>query len=233
MKRIFLLIFIIVHISSIAQSVPNDIKEYGFNGKVKSVYNVYFSNINKVANKWVLDKNKISIRSTMWFNCSGNIDSITWVNDQYGEQTKTITRFYHTGNQKTSLIKQNSESKIFEEGTYNWIDNQNYTISVTNSDGSHIESFSNLNSDFRDISGGYMLLVDDLVIVSEKYSNKLDPSGLIKSYTNTDLLKNKTTTYILTEIELDAFGNLMNFACIDKESGDLTYYLKRVFTYYE
>jgi len=108
MKKFIFLFPIFFVISAFQLSVtPNDIKEYGLQGKVKEITTMYFTDLEKNnKDEWELDLDKLVAVAKMFFDSSGNI---TKIQENYKEINsswqETITKFEFKDGQKKKLLE--------------------------------------------------------------------------------------------------------------------------------
>jgi hypothetical protein len=235
MKRLIYVMFIIITLTScLLDEKPNDLKEYGFRGKVKSVNTINYGNLKKVNGKWMINEDKIISKSNLMFNEKGFI--VKWVEsypfvDSIWDKSTSIVEIVN--GQKSKFTKTNQFGQKTETGVYTWIDNFNYTLNVTYMNGTKVVSHSTLNKAYRDLKSDYSYAFSDSIYFSESYQNKLNQDEEIISSSFKNALTNNEYVINYTDKEKDEKGNLTKVVLVYDDSNELIRLVLREFDYYE
>jgi len=232
-KNIILLAFLILNISSCdTLEKPNDIKEYGYFGDIKKMKSTRYKNLNKEGENWIIEKEKIIFKQEKYFNTDGNIFKVKYFypidNTSWEEQILNVK--FEKGLKQSYVILDN-KSNFIESAIYTWNDNMNYEAIAERDNGTKALSFSKLNKNFRDLSGGYQYFQNDSLVESETYQNNFGVNGELTSSDYVDEIKNIKYRVVYKSLEKDSIGNTVLKAI--EESDKLKYLETREFEYYE
>jgi len=233
-KIISIVVTVLLLTSFVAEQKPNDVKEYGFKGKVKSVMTVNYNDIEKIDGTWDISEDKVISKWKMTFNIEGNIIEMKEYYPLFGTIWEELTtKIEFEEGLKSKYTKTDLYGQTTEVGVYNWVDDHNYKLTATQKSGVIINSYAKLDKNFRDISGGYAYLRNESILFSESYENKLDGKGQLISSTFYDKLKDDHYTIEYKDKAKDEKGNLIKVALVYKETGLLKRLSVREFEYFE
>ena len=235
MKKILPILTVLIILSCCnSNEESNDLKEYGFNGKVKSVHTTNYSNLESENGEWIIDEDRIESKWKMLFNENGFITEIREYYPSFDTVwDEVISNIEFVNGKKSTYIKTNQYGQKTETGTYTWIDNYHYTINSNQMNGTKIESHFMLNKEFRDQGGDYTYSFLDSIYFSESYVNQLKNDGEIISSSFTNALTNNEYVITYSDKEKDKKGNLVKAAFVYESSGELKRLSVREFEYYK
>tara|TARA_R110002051_G_scaffold241020_3_gene301380 strand:+ start:64 stop:759 length:696 start_codon:yes stop_codon:yes gene_type:complete len=227
-----LIIFFLISISAISQNNPTDLKEYGFFGKIKKMTTTKFSAMFKDG-EWKIDSNQIESKIIFEFNKVGNIErTVEFTYDENNHITKNVFDFNFKNDRKEHYIKSDS-TRILERGKYDWLSPYKYELISVDNNGIKNESYSYLNNDFRDISGGTKRFENDSLTFEFKYVNTLDKNGEIL-FLNMDYITSGFNDKIaISDKEFDEQNNMTKFSLKSVESNQVYSFNVREIEYYE
>ena len=233
-KTTFPILAIILLLTSFSsENKPTDLREYGFMGKVKSITSIKYADLPIKNGVWEINKDKVISKSKMIFNEKGNIIEVKQYYPLTGSTwNEMTTKVEFKNGLKSKYTKTDLYGQPMEVGTYTWIDNHNYKLTITQTNGTTTNSHSKLNKNLRDISGDYSYIQNGSIIFSEKYKNQLTPNGEIVSSTFINQ-ENESYTIEYLNKEKDITGNLIKVALVFKETNLLKHLIIREFEYYE
>lgn len=233
-KTIIIFTAILVLTSFVSENKPTDIKEYGFKGNVKSVTTINYNDLEQIDGTWNIIDDKVISKWKMTFNEDGNIIEMkeyyplfdtTW--------NKVTTKIEFKNGLKSKYTKTDLYGQTTEVGNYTWLDDHNYKLIASQKSGITINSYSKLNKNLRDISGGYSYIQNDSILFSETYENNLKRNGEIVSSKFHNKLKDEYYTIEYSDKEKDQKGNLIKVALVYKETQLLKRLSVREFEYFE
>ncbi len=233
-KTITIIIAILLLTSFVLENKPTDLKEYGFKGEVKSVTTINYNDLEQIDGAWNINEDKVISKWEMTFNKEGNIIEMK----EYYPLIDTIwnevtTKVEFENGLKRKYTKTDLYGQTTEFGTYTWGDDNNYKLTATQKSGIVVNSYSKLNKNLRDISGGHSYIQNDSILFSESYKNKLKQNGEIISSKFYDKLKDEYYTIEYSDKEKDKKGNLIKVALVYKETQLLKRLSVREFEYFE
>ena len=234
-KKIITIISVILLLTScVSENRPTDLKEYGFKGNVKSVTTINYNDLKKIDDTWSISEEKVVSKWKMTFNNEGNIIEMK----EYYPLFDTIwnevtTKIEFKDGLKSKYTKTDLYGQITEVGTYTWIDDHNYNLTALQKSGLTVNSYSKLDKNFRDMSGGYSYFQNDSILFSEFYKNKLKLNGEIVNSEFHDKLKDEIYTIEYSDKEKDEKGNLIKVALVYTETQLLKRLSVREFEYFE
>jgi len=235
MKHFTVFIFLLICFSSCnVEERPNDWKEYGYIENVKKLKSTRYSDLQKEGENWILREDKILFKQEKYFNKDGNAFQVKYfypINNNLWEE-QTINVKFRNG-LKHSYVMVDNKGNFIESAKYTWLDNMNYKVIAERKNGSKLTSYSKLNDDYRDLSGGFQYFLNDSLIESETYLNNFKLNGRYLGSDYVDEIKNIKYTLVQNIIEKDSVGNATFFTIENKESAKIKYIETREFEYYE
>lgn len=226
-----LIIFFLISISAVSQNNPTDLKEYGFLGKIKKMTTTKFSAMLEDG-KWKIDSNQIQSRTIFEFNKVGNIErTVEFIYDENNHITKNVFDFSFKNDRKEHFIKSDSTG-ILGRGKYNWVSPYKYELIFIEKNGMKIESYSNLNNDFRDSSGETKNFENDSLTFEFKYVNTLDKNGEILFFTMDYGISGLNDKITISDKELDEQNNMIKFSLKSLKSNQVYSINVREIEYY-
>ena len=190
----------------------SDLKEYGFNGKVKRVTTFNYTEF-KIANgEWQpLNDSSWSSKTVFDFNSIGNfVQTITIAKPQGSITSLTTLITKHTYSNGNHFAKEyDINGMLLTTIKYEWVNNVSYKIFASNIYGKiDFTSKIQLNKNFRDQSGEFMLYAGkDTLNYGYKYKNSIDTNNkftkVIRTYAKTNMVEE---TYFVYQ-KLDANKN--------------------------
>lgn len=214
---------------------PNDLKEYGFHGKVKRLSLIrYCNDLQKVNGQWDLDEEKIELKEVRYYNKKGNANKISY---SFPLDPKNWNEFdievkFKNG-YKDRCLTQTEYGDVYRINKFSWQDNYHYVLVTQEPDGSKHVATSVLNKNFRDLSGTYQYIVNGSITVSESYINNYDATGGLINSCETDELKNEIFCNVVDFLNKDKYGNGTLVISRNEKTGDLHRVETRIFEYYE
>ena len=222
-------ILVLASCSSVSHN-NTDLKEYGYNGAVKSIKSTMYYDLILRNDEWVIDDSKIGQIRTVYFNEDGNITKVVTT---YPEErnVKETTHFQFEEGRKSGFCVLNAENDTLENAVYKWSSDKDYMFTSVYSTGRELKSWSKLNSDYRDLSGGYTSSGSDSTYYSKSYVNTIGDNNLITQSLNTDDLTKESYVLNVTYSDFDSKKNPRRLEMVE-ESGKLENLSIRVFEYY-
>lgn len=213
-------------------SKNTDLLEYGYQGAVKSVKSTTYFDLVQENDDWVLDETKIASVKTITFNEEGNIIKAITTYPEYPEEIEK-TYFQFENGRKSSFYKINENNDTIEKGVYKWNSDTDYTLSSTFLSGRKNNSYSRLNTNFRDLSGGYTFSDGDSTLYSNSYVNTLNEDNLITKIHFKNEVTNEKNIFSLTYTDFDEMKNPLKLAMVDEKTGLLDNLSIRKFYYFK
>ena len=231
-RTIFFALGFILVASCSASPKNTDILEYGYNGTVKSVKSITYHDLEQKNDEWLIDEAKIGNIKTMTFNEKGNIIKARNTYPEYPEDIET-TFFQFEDGRKSSFYTLNVNNDTIEKGVYKWISDSEYTYSSASISGRKIKSSSRLNTNSRDISGGYAFTERDSTLYSNSYVNTINKNNLITEIHFKNELTHEKNIFSMTYSDFDLQGNPLKVEMVDQKTGLLDNLSIREFHYYK
>jgi len=191
-----------------------------------------YRNLEQKDGEWILDPSKIISISELTFNEMGNITKVETRVPEMEDEVET-TYFQFENHIKLSYVKVNAAKDTTEKGTYNWLSDFEYELTIYRSEEEQIESWSKLNDNYRDLSGGYKFVLNDSVVFAQSYENTVDKDGRITKIIFMNDLEQEKNAMTMTYGDDDTQGNPRKVILIDDKTGELDNLSVREFTYFE
>jgi len=235
MKQKVGLIFLLIHFfSCVSKERPNDLKEYGYLGDVKKITSIRYENLKKNGGNWVIKKDKIIYKQEKYFNKNGNAFQVKYFYPiDINSWEEQILNIKFKDGLKDSYEIVDNKGNFIESAKYIWLDEMNYKAIAERMNGAKLISYSKLNDDYRDLSGGFQYFLNDSLIESEKYVNNFKSNGRYSGSDYMDEIKNIEYSIVKNIVEKDNNGNATFFTIEFKESAKVKYLETREFEYYE
>jgi hypothetical protein len=241
-KRFFLLVTIIAIFScNSTQKYYTDVKEYGFKAKVKRVVTKHYEGLAKY-NHWLVNENNLVYVTTMNIDTVGNI--ITIVDSSATTLYKPFYRKYvyeHKDNLISGYKVYDLKGELIGASTVEWKSKYKYLAESFFKIPSKytVNAYTELDNNFRQRKGGYIMKFENNKIMIRHYIKKFKNNGAIDYVTKIDTIidyaaqTTKEFRVILEDAVYDAHHNLIQFALVKSESGELIEYISRTIDYYE
>ncbi len=198
--------------SIVSFSQYSDLKEYGYNGKVRKITlyeydslnpevtsgaivhkeNWHFKEVREYDENGVFQKGQKSVRSE---ENSNNIFFTTSV-AKYSKGNKTVIEYESTG-------------AVFDSLKFTWTSDSSYHLIYYDDKGKIRGIYDNLlTSWYRDKGGhSFILFPNDIKIQEFRYINTFDKNKRVISSKRTDILNNTSKITLPQELSFDSHGN--------------------------
>ncbi len=209
-----------------------DLLEYGYKGAVKSVKSTVYYDLVQENDEWVIDESKIGQIRMLTFNEDGNIIKAVTTYPEVPDEVET-TYFQFEGGRKSGLYKLNAENDTIEKAVYKWISDTKYVYSSILVSGRRIKSTSQLNENYRDLSGRYTFEDRDSTLYANSYINTLADNNLITEILFTNEVTKERNILTMTYSDFDKMKNPLKLTMVDEKTGVLDNLSVREFSYFK
>ncbi len=230
MKK-FLFIFFLILQNAFSQKNYTELKELGLHGNIESIITKSYSS--------KIDSTDLISKQTAIFNKKGNIIKVIDSIDESGKLKVAVKEYIESNEGTKSIFKIKIEGKLVEYGSYEWIDDRNYTITAFGDDAIKTEYRYYLDQNLRDSIGRTKYYLYDPknystveYLASSEYQNFYDQNGYLREVIEIDDLDNDKKVIIYETLDLDELGNKTKVKLFDKESDSLIEIRTTKYNYY-
>lgn len=209
----------------------NDLAEYGYKGNIRELKTTMYYDFIEENGKTVYDESKVGTFRTMIFNKDGNLEEATNSFSDAPEEDETVYYQFKDG-RKSSFYIVNPANDTLQRATFDWVSDKEYTYTSLFNTGRTMKSWSKLNDDFRDLSGGYTFSGKDTIYYSRSYKNTVIEDNLIKESISTDEVTGEKSTLILKYSDFDSKGNPQKVEMFDGDTKTPINVAIRKFSYF-
>ena len=231
-QTLFFTLSLLLFVSCSVSQSNTDLLEYGYNGTVKSVKSTTYYGLIQKNDEWIIDESKIGNIRTITFNEEGNIVKAVTLYPEYPGEVET-TYFQFEDGRKSGFYKLSADKDTLEKSVYEWISETEYKFNSVHLSGRTAVSTSKLNSNLRDISGGYVFMQGDSILYANSYINTLAENNLIAKIDFTNEVTKEKNIYSMSYSDFDKMKNPLKLEMVDKENGLLENLIIREFDYFE
>lgn len=231
-RSTFYLLGVLILASCTSTYRNTDLLEYGYKGAVKSVKSTMYYDLIQVNGEWKIDESKIGNIKILSFDKNGNIVKVVTTYPAYPDDIETTIIQFENG-RKSGFYKIDANEDKIETGVYTWKSETEYELTSLLSSGAKIKSFSKLNKNLRDLSGGYTYTQGDSTIYANSYINTINEKNLVTEIFFTNEVTKETNIFSMEYSNFDSNGNPLRLVMVDKTTGELDNLSIREFEYFE
>jgi len=189
----------------------NDLKEYGYKGKVKNMTTYNYDTLSFDETNKIFDNRLWRNKIVYTFDTTGNLDTIfSYIQLPFTNDTVYTFKTAYTYSQQARIaLRINGKNEVTDTVKFLWINDTTYqTIETAVKGQRKVLSDLFLNENYRDKCGKFTGYDDDNKIeYSENYENRINDNGLLTRSFKTNLLTHTTTIVSYQYFDFDKFGN--------------------------
>lgn len=212
-------------------SSGNDLKEYGYKGKVKEVKATFYYDFIEENGKMTVDKSRIGDIRTMYFDENGNLTK-TVSSSPNTPNAKLVSYYQSTDGRKSSYVVVDENKDTLERASIKWISDQEYEVTSAFGTGRIKKIHTLLNDDYVELSNETRFFDKDSTYVSVRYDNISIKENRVEESTHTDKLTGVKTDLLFQYSEFDAEGNPLRVELSDRNKKNLANVTIREISYY-
>lgn len=214
----------------------NDLKEYGYKGKVKSITTYNFDTLSFDETKKIFDDRLWRNKIIYTFDKYGNFDTIfSYIQLPIISDSIYTFKTAYIYSQKTRVaVRINGNNEVTDTIRFLWLNDTTYQAIETNVNGQgKVLSDLFLNKKYRDKSGNYTGYDENNNIeYNEKYESLISDNGLLTRSYKTNLLTNTMIVVSYKYFEFDKYGNPTRIWLTNLLDKKVFKIVKRKFEYY-
>lgn len=193
------------------QKVPvrNDLTEYGYRGKLKSVTTVFYDSAAIVGTDRIDDESNWRTKMTIRFNNKGNIDSVMYNYRLQHSLARTVfsKTVYDYSKQQRAAFNEDDNGNITDTINFSNTSDTSYLRTEKRRGEKTIVNI-HLTEDYRDKSGDIRSYNDSgKLSYGQVYENILGKDNLVIKTSMTDLITGESKVIVYDHADFDKFGN--------------------------